>query len=125
MTTAATKRRSDEATEGPKPRAGLGKLTWEEQYPSSYVCYPTRTAKQLTHQVRSEHTKRPLPAGVAYVLGRLRCGYVLQERPICRWFWADGTPVSNHTRRAMMRRNMIRGCDGRVLLRPKEEWTEH
>jgi len=28
-------------------RAGLGKLTWEQQYPRTYVSFPTQTAKQL------------------------------------------------------------------------------
>jgi len=68
--------------------------------------------------------KQRLPSGIAYVVGRLRCGYGLLEVPVCRWLWANGTSVSNHTRRAMIRRNMVRCRDGRVELRPKDEWTE-
>jgi hypothetical protein len=33
--------------DGQDSRAGLGKLTWEQQFPRTFVSFPTQTAKQL------------------------------------------------------------------------------
>jgi hypothetical protein len=34
-----------------RPKSSLGKLTWEEKHPATYISYPTRTADRLREQV--------------------------------------------------------------------------
>jgi hypothetical protein len=94
----ATKRRSDGATQGVRFKRA----------------YAIAMKRKLWRPTR----------GIAYVLGRLRCGHVLRDLPAGRWRWANGVAVSNVTRRAMLGRNMVTCHDGRVALRPEQDWTE-